>query len=173
MTAKTLLLLRHAKSSWDDPSLRDFDRPLAPRGRRAAPLMAAHIEQSELIPEVVLCSAAARARETWELMARLWAEPPPVEYDGDLYGTGPQACLVRLRALDDGIARAMVVGHNPDLEDLAAMLAASGEGDALKRMRKKFPTCALAVIRFEAAGWSEIGPGQGRLTAFVTPKSLV
>ncbi len=173
MTAKTLLLLRHAKSSWDDPSLRDFDRPLAPRGRRAAPLMAAHIEQAGLTPDIVLCSPAVRARETWELMARLWTEPPSVEYDRNLYGTGPQACLARLRTLDDGIARALVIGHNPDLEDLAAMLAASGEGDALERMRKKFPTCALAVIRFDADGWSAIGPRQGRLVAFVTPKSLV
>lgn len=172
MAHKTILLLRHGKSAWDDASLKDFDRPLAPRGRRAAALMAAHMERAGLLPELTLCSPALRASETYAVMGRLWSAPPAHE-EPDVYNAGPQAILARLRALHDAIARAMVLGHNPDLEDLAGLLVGDGRKEALKAMRAKFPTAALAVVRVDAERWTGVRPGTGYLDDFVVPKALI
>lgn len=172
MATKTLLLLRHGKSGWDDPSLEDLQRPLTPRGRRAAAVMATYIQGASLIPDLILCSPAARARETFAVAARLWSAPP-MRLERPLYAGGSLAILERLRTLDDAIARAMVVGHNPGLQDLAGMLVADGEGRALDAMQEKFPTAALAVIRLDTRSWADVRAGAGHLVEFVTPKGLV
>ncbi|MFA5900451.1 MAG: histidine phosphatase family protein [Hyphomicrobium sp.] len=172
----TLLLLRHAKSSWDDPALADYDRPLAKRGRKSAPLMGAQVAALGLRPDLILCSSAARAKETLALaMPELGTPAPELVYDDALYMAEPSDLLGVLRKLPPSARKAqtvMIVGHNPGLEDLAEILVGGGDEDAQELLAEKFPTCALAVLTFDADGWSDIGPGTGKLSHFLTPARL-
>ncbi len=169
---KTLLLLRHAKSSWDDPGLRDFDRPLANRGRRAAPAMGAYMASQGLVPELVLCSTARRAQETWALVGTMFDPKPQVVETDLLYGAGPGRMLEEVRLNGRTADSVMIVAHNPGTEDLALALAGSGPDRELARMQTKFPTCSLAVIDLDVASWDDASPGKGILRRFVRPKDL-
>ncbi|MGZ4665567.1 MAG: SixA phosphatase family protein, partial [Frankiaceae bacterium] len=111
-TTRRLLLLRHAKSDWSDPGLADIDRPLAPRGRRAAAVVGAYLREHALLPDLVVTSPSARTRETIE---RLDLGPLSVEADGDVYGAGEEELLERLQAVPGGIRTLMLVGHNPGI----------------------------------------------------------
>jgi phosphohistidine phosphatase len=164
-----LWLLRHAKSSWDDDRLADADRPLAPRGERAADAMATYIAAASIRPELVLCSPALRARQTLEHV-RVSLGDPEVVIDAELYTFDAQPLLARVRSVPDGVASVMVVGHNSAIQDLAVTLARSG--DRLADLHAKYPTGALAELELDAPSWSGIGPGDGALTRFVTPRSL-
>jgi phosphohistidine phosphatase len=166
---KRLLLLRHAKSSWDDPELSDHDRPLAPRGRRAAKAIAGHLRRERVAPGLVLCSPARRTRETLERIAPALGKSTPVLIEEELYGASGARLLGRLRAVDDGVESVMLIGHNPAIEQLALSLA--GGGDKLADVQAKYPTGALATLEFEGR-WSELRPGVATLTGFVTPKQL-
>jgi phosphohistidine phosphatase len=166
---KHLLLLRHAKSSWDDPDLADHDRPLAPRGRRAATLIAAYMRAERLSPELVLCSSAARTRETLERLAPALGEGVEVQVEPELYAASDEQLLERLQAVDDGVESLMLIGHNPGVEQLALRLAARGE--KLAEVRRKYPTGALAMLEFDGR-WSELRSGSAELTDFVRPKQL-
>jgi phosphohistidine phosphatase len=174
----TLTLLRHAKSSWDEPTLDDYDRPLAKRGKKAAPEIGAALAAMGLRPDLVLCSGAARARATLDLvLAKLGAPVPEVVYDDELYMADPEALLARLQRVGPGAAgetprHVMLVGHNPGLEELALLLVGSGAADDTARMAAKFPTAAVAVVGFNAESWEAIEPGSGRLEHFLTPKQL-
>lgn len=172
----TLLLLRHAKSSWENPGLADYDRPLGKRGQKAAPRMGAEIAALKLRPDLVLCSGAQRTRETLALAIEPLGSPTPaVVYDDAIYMASPNELLALLRKLPSGAdapQTVMVVGHNPGLEELAAELAGGGEKDACKVMAAKFPTGALAVLTFDAPAWSAIAPGGGKVQRFITPASL-
>ena len=172
----TLLLLRHAKSSWDNSAMADYDRPLAKRGVKAAPRMGAEMAARRLRPDLILCSAAARAKETLSLMLPELGRPSPeIVYDEAIYMSEPAALLTLLRKLASKADRpqtAMLVGHNPGLEELAELLIGGGEEDAQERIAEKFPTCALAVLRFDVEDWGGIAPGTGRLTDFITPGRL-
>jgi phosphohistidine phosphatase len=161
MSQKRLVLLRHAKSSWKDPDLDDHDRPLAPRGRRAAAEVARHLRVVEFTPEVVLCSSAARARETLELIELGTAGRVFVE-DG-LYGAPASRLLARLRTIGPMIDSVLFIGHNPGIEELGASLVGS------KDWPDRFPTAALADLRFAVETWDELRPGVGRLHGCVTP----
>jgi phosphohistidine phosphatase len=163
-----LLLLRHAKSSWDDPSLADHERPLAPRGHRAAESMAEHLRSSVPKPDLVLCSSALRTRETLDRMSKAFGDAEVV-VDDELYGANDDVLLERLRGVTDRFETVAMIGHNPGIHDLAITLA--GSGADLGRMRTKFPTGALAVLAFDGP-WRELAPGAARLEAFVTPKDL-
>ncbi len=167
---KTLYLLRHAKSSWDDPRLADHERPLAPRGREAARRLAKHMARAKLRPELVLCSSAARAVETYEALAGALRGPEVSTEDG-LYGAGTEDLLARLRQVGEGVRSVMLVGHNPGLADLAAALAGSGEPADLGRLRDKLPTGALAVLSFDGA-WAALRPGCASLESLVVPRDL-
>jgi len=170
---KTLYLLRHAKSSWDRPELKDHDRPLASRGEAAAPRMGRHLRDRTPRPQRVLCSSAQRARQTWGLVAPQLIPAPEVEIRRDIYDAEPAELLAIVQALPDTLGCVMILGHNPALEDLAAKLAGAGsDDDALQQMSKKFPTAALAEIGFDVAHWHEISPGGGRLVSFLRPKDL-
>ena len=172
----TVLLLRHAKSSWDAPALADYDRPLAKRGQKAAPLMGAEIAKLGLRPDLVLCSGAARTRETLVLVLPALGSPAPeVIYDDAIYMAPPAALLTRLRKLPAGGAApktVMVVGHNPGLEELAELLVGGGNEEAQELMAEKFPTGALAVFTFDAQKWADIALGAGNLVEFITPARL-
>jgi phosphohistidine phosphatase len=169
---KRLLLLRHAKSSWDRAEVEDIDRPLAPRGVRAAGAMARFLAAERLTPELVLCSAARRTVDTWSLMAGTLGRRVTVQIEPGLYMAEPRALLTRLRALPDHWSCVMLLGHNPAMQSLARQLVGSGDAAARERLAAKFPTAALAVIDFESGGWPGIGPRQGRLDGFVTPSEL-
>jgi phosphohistidine phosphatase len=164
----TLAVLRHAKSSWDEP-VPDHERPLAPRGRRALPLLEAHLRQEQVRPDLVLCSSARRALDTLAPLRPALGDPETVVED-DLYGASALEIMGRLRRLDASTGSVMVVGHNPGLHDLVVTLA--GSGDDLDRVRMKFPTAALATIVFELWAWSDLVAGRGRLATYVRPRDL-
>src|SRR5262245_45848993 len=157
---RALHILRHAKSSWDEPGLADHDRPLAPRGVKAAARIAEHVDEAGIAPELVLCSTALRARATLAALVPVLDGDVEIRIEGALYGAGLHEVLARVREIDDGIASVLVVGHNPTLHELALFL--SGRGDALAH----FPTGALASLAFDT-GWGDVGEGSGGLTAFV------
>lgn len=166
-TARRLYLLRHAKSSWDDPALADHDRPLGARGRRAGGLLAEHIRDARIAPQLVLCSTSKRTRETLALLEL--AGDPVVLYERKLYAASAGVLLDRLRAVRDGVASVMLVGHSSGVEDLALLLARRGK--PLARLREKFPTGALATLAF-AGEWASLDRGTAELTDFVTPREL-
>jgi phosphohistidine phosphatase len=165
---KRLFLLRHAKSSWDDPGLDDHERPLAPRGRRASKLIGEHLRRERIEPSLVLCSSARRTRETLE---RVMPAPggTDVSVEDGLYTASSGGLLQRLREVPPDVESVMLVGHQPAIQELALDLA--GDGLDLPRLRAKFPTAALATLLF-AGDWSELGPGRAELVAYVKPKEL-
>ena len=173
----TLTMLRHAKSSWEEP-LDDFDRPLAPRGEKAAPEIGAALAARGLHPDLILCSGAVRARETLTLVLEKLGRPAPeVIYDDALYMAAPRMLLRRLHGIGSAFQRdtprhVMLVGHNPGFEELALLLIGSGSAEDRARLAAKFPTAAAAVITFDVDGWAAIAPGTGRLEHFLTPKRL-
>ena len=169
---KILYLLRHAKSSWKDTSLDDFDRPLKKRGRRAGKLMAAYLRDQGISPGLILCSAAKRALQTLRYVHQSMDANIAVEIEEELYHASPKGLLERLARLDDGVDQVMVIGHNPGLEALAANLAGDAEAGSLKRMARKYPTAALAVLKTTVKRWRELGPGGARLEQFVCPRDL-
>ncbi len=174
----TLILLRHAKSSWDNPGLSDFKRPLAKRGKKAAPEIGAALTRLGLRPDLILCSGAVRARETLSLvLPELGSQSPPVVYDDALYMALPDGLLTGLHKIKpDHKGKSpkcvMMVGHNPGLEELALRLVGDGPDDELALLSEKFPTASAAVIAFDADTWADVEPGMGRLNHFLTPKRL-
>jgi len=167
-----LLLLRHAKSSWSDPGQADFDRPLNSRGRDAAPAMARFMASHGLLPQRVVCSTAQRARETLSLMLPHIAADMDVTLTRRLYEADGEGYLTAARTAAGTANTLMLIGHNPAMEDLAMVLAPTGDAAALGQLREKFPTCGLAVIEFDDPRWDAAGPGAGHLIAFHTPKSI-
>jgi phosphohistidine phosphatase len=182
---RLLLVLRHAKSSWDDPDLEDHERPLAPRGRQAAELLRRWLRAQAVHPALVLCSTARRARETLELV------DPDGErvYEPGLYEASAAELIERLRDIPDRIGSVMLVGHNPavhgavlELTDASTRAAARGvvnlgaydRGAAnrdLVQLKRKFPTGALALLAVRCR-WSELGPHGAELVRLVRPKHL-
>lgn len=169
---RQVLLLRHAKSSWDDPALGDFDRPLNNRGRRNARAMAAYLRKSALRPAMVLCSAARRTRETYDIVAPA-LEGIPVSFEAELYEAAKHDLLERLRRLDEHLCSVLLIGHNPGLERLALALSTGhGEAGPLARLAEKFPTGTLAVLDTDIGAWAALQEGTCRLTGFVRPADL-
>jgi phosphohistidine phosphatase len=167
---KTLYLLRHAKSSWKEP-LDDRDRPLSPRGRRAAPAMAEYMKAEGLVPDRVLCSPAVRARATWAGMAPVLGSIP-VSYHAVIYDAGSVGLLDLIHGVDDGQVSLLLVGHNPAIEELASRLVGRGPDELRDRLRRKYPTAALAALDLPVDHWREAAWGAATLVRFVRPKDL-
>jgi phosphohistidine phosphatase len=172
---RQLLLLRHAKSSWDDPSLPDHARPLNARGRRAAQAMAAAMRDLGLAPDVVLVSSARRTLQTLEAVSP-FPDSPMVEPMDDLYLAPWQRMLDLLRQAPETARSILLIGHNPGLQDLALALVgaagmAGGGAQAARRIAEGFPTCALAEFSI-ATPWSALAEGGGRLVRFLAPADL-
>lgn len=163
-----LYLLRHAKSSWADPSLADHDRPLAPRGRRDAKRIGEHLGALGVEPDLVLCSSAARTRETLEL---IWpaVRTSIIEVEDGLYAAARDELLERLHSVPDDISSVLLIGHNPGLQELALVLAT--DSAERERLAAKFPTAALATLVFDR-GWGDLSPGAATLAAYVVPRDL-
>lgn len=166
---KQLVLLRHAKSSWDDPLQEDFDRPLAKRGRKAARRIAEWLDEQEIRPQLVLCSPAARTRETLDLIQGALSPAAQIVYEKRLYLADMDDLLTRIRETDDAVGCLLLIGHNPGLQDLAVALAPPSTKKDRARLVDKFPTAALARFDTGAAGWSGLAPGKTRLLDFVRP----
>jgi phosphohistidine phosphatase len=166
---KRLYLLRHAKSSWDEPTLADSDRPLAPRGRRAAKLMASHLGRKGISPELVLCSPARRTRQTLKRIAPALGKKADVRIEPRLYAASDAILLEELHELPDQVNSVLLIGHNPGIQDLALSLARPGSESL--RVRNKFPTAALATLEFDGR-WRELAAGSAELVSFVKPKEL-
>lgn len=163
---KHLYLLRHAKSSWSDPSLADEERPLAPRGRKAARKLANELRRREIRPTLVLCSSSRRTRETLALLGSSLADPT-IEVEEALYGAGSEGLLTRVRAVSDSVPSVLVLGHNPALHELARTLAPASE-----HLLGKFPTGALAAFELDVPSWRELGQREARLVAYILPREL-
>ena len=162
---KRLHLLRHAKSSWDDPELVDHERPLAPRGERGSLRIAEHTRREGIAPELVLCSTALRARQTLAALLPVLEGDVEIRLEDGLYGAGVDQIVARLRDVDEAVGSVLVVGHNPTLHALA--LGLTRRDDTLER----FPTGALASMTF-GVPWSELDEGFAELESFVVPREL-
>lgn len=173
MASRRILLLRHAKSSWEEPGLDDFERPLAPRGRRAAAVMGVFLRDEGLVPDLVLCSAARRAAETWEIAAHELPKAAAVEHDPGLYMVPADRLLKRLRKLPAAVNTVLVVGHEGGVDVLARRLVGDGAAALRKRLGEKYPTAALVVIAVTLDDWAALAEKTGTLTRFAAPKDLV
>jgi phosphohistidine phosphatase len=166
---RRLVLLRHAKSDW--PPVADHERPLAKRGRRDAPVVGRWLGASGYLPDAVVCSTAARARETWDLAAAGLAAAvpgaaPPVRYEPRVYEASVLGLLMLVREFDPGWRTALIVGHNPGLAELTAGLAGPGDDPPVG-----YPTAFVAVLGLPGP-WAEATPGEARLLAFTMPANL-
>jgi phosphohistidine phosphatase len=170
---RRLFVLRHAKSSWEDPALEDRERPLAPRGRLAVKRLNAYLRENGIAPDQVLCSPARRTIETYE-----GVEPTgELIVDPGLYAASAAEIIERLRTVPADAESVMIIGHNPALQSLVLKLAQAEStgrpdtGGELEEVARKFPTGALATLELDC-GWSEVSPGCARLIGLVRPRSL-
>jgi len=168
---KTLILMRHAKSSWGEPGLDDQDRPLNARGKAAAPLMARWLAAEGLLPDTILCSSAKRARQTVKRMRAAVPDLPESQVLPGLYHAMPDQIMAALRSLPETAERVMVVAHQPGLGATAARLG-GGEGLEEAAAMAQFPTAAIAVFDCGGGSWSGLRWGDSGLLRFVRPREL-
>ena len=168
---KTLTLLRHAKSGWDDPVTRDFDRPLNRRGRRAARTVGAEMRKLGLAFDRVLASPARRVVETLEEVAETFGPLEP-EYEQRLYLATTETLIELLRATDESVERLLLVGHNPGMECLALALSGGSDNALRGEIELKYPTGTLAEIALDVEGWWQVDQGCGKITRFIRPRDL-
>jgi phosphohistidine phosphatase len=166
-----LLLLRHAKSSRDDPNVADFDRPLTKRGERDAVQAGKLLAAQGLIPDLILCSTAKRARETLAGVLPQLSGSLRVDFRDDLYAAGGRDYIGIIAANGDSAQRLMVIGHNPATQETARHLIGSGDPDLIARIEDGFPTAAVAVIDFDFEQWQQLARHSGELTAFLDPRN--
>jgi phosphohistidine phosphatase len=167
---RTVVLLRHGKSSWSDSTLADIDRPLAPRGERASRKLAKYIRRKRIQPALVLCSPSLRTRQTLEAVEASLGKRCVVEVVPQLYVASEQELLEQLQALPESVSSVMVIGHNPGLHNLALVLASRGAD--LTHLEEKFPTGALATLVVRTEGWAALGPCTAELVDYVVPRQL-
>jgi phosphohistidine phosphatase len=168
---KTLYLLRHAKAERDAPTGEDFDRPLAERGRSDAAALGRALSAADRRPDMILASTSRRTMETVENLTRDWPTTL-VRTDRSLYLASAVRLLEAIRVADPTADSVMVVAHNPGIEELAIQLAHNVPSDPLRRMQKKYPTCALATFEVSANSWMRVSADLARLISFSTPKDL-
>lgn len=168
---KTLTLLRHAKSGWDDPVARDFDRPLNPKGKRAAIAMGRHLRGLDLAFDHVVASPAQRVIETIEEFEGGFGTRLAPAWDRRAYLASPATLLDIIRETPADTDRLLLIGHNPGLEELVLLLA--GTKDGLRdQVEEKYPTASVAEIALAIDAWTQVAPGTGRLARFIRPRDL-
>ena len=158
---KTLYILRHAKSSWDDSTLSDFERPLNERGLQTAPFMGELMARNALEPYVILSSPAVRAKKTAELVKKAGKFDAEIRFEHRIYEASPQTMRQVVSELDDAYPSALLVGHNPGIEGFIRFL--TGELESI-------PTAALAIIDLATDNWDLIDEGRGKLAHVYRPK---
>ncbi len=165
-----LILLRHAKSDWP-AGVPDRRRPLGDRGRAEAPQAGRWLAASGLVPDLALVSSALRAQQTWNLVRAQLETEVPTRIEDALYETGVAGILELLQSLEDAVATALVVGHNPATENLALLLEdGSGPTEDRERMAGKYPTSAIAVLQLQVPTWAELDEDSARLVSFAVPR---
>ncbi|RVU38495.1 histidine phosphatase family protein [Hwanghaeella grinnelliae] len=170
----TLFLLRHAKSSWSDPILDDYERPLNARGKRSAPVIGAYMEEHRYAPRLILCSGSRRTRETLGLVLPYLHDDADIRLEEAMYAAHDgEALLQRLQALGNGPDKVMLIGHNPAVQDLTTRLCEEGDETDLSRLRQKYPTGALSVIQLDAVNWRDAGSTPGRLIDLALPREIL
>ncbi len=157
-----LILMRHAKSAWDQPGLRDHDRKLNQRGRLAAPLMAGYLRDAGLVPDLAYVSTAVRTQETWALMAL----DSVMETKPEIYDAIPDDILALVEGAPDTATTLLLLGHQPTMQETANRFLSQWEID-------DYPTGKLVVIGFEASSWADVDFGTGSLLSEAAPKTLV
>ncbi len=160
---KTLYILRHAKSDWNDAALSDFERPLNERGRKTAPLMGNVMKKRSFNPQTIISSPAVRAKQTAELIKENAELKSEINFDSRIYEAHPQTLLEIVSEIDDVYDSALIVGHNPGFENLVRIL--TGEIQPM-------PTAALAIVDLEIGNWNQIFSAVGTLREIVRPKEL-
>ena len=160
---KRLLILRHAKSSWDNPGLSDFERPLNDRGKRAAPFMGGVIKRRGFEPDLIRSSPAVRARETARLVKEFSGSTADIEHDNRIYEASSKTLIKVVSEADNRFNAVMIVGHNPGMEGLVHALTGKSE---------RMPTAAVAVIDLDISDWSEVLDASGKLRELMRPKDL-
>lgn len=170
-SSRTLLLLRHAKAVPVEAGGEDRERPLAPRGHEDARIMGKHIADQRYKPDIILCSPSKRTVETLEHVLPFLGAAQAMRYEERLYLADRAQLLAHVRKLDSKANCALLVGHNPGMEELALTLA-EPEGKDFKRMTEKFPTAALCALEFKIESWRDVRPGEGKLREFARPKDL-
>lgn len=167
---KTLTLLRHAKSSWDDRTARDFDRPLNARGRRAAKTVGREMRGLGLNFDQVLASPALRVVETLAEVEKGFGRALGTRFERRIYLALPETLLEIVRGSGDSASSLLLVGHNPGLESLSLLL--SGAGELRDEVAIKYPTASLAQISLPAERWAQVSEGTGTITRFIRPRDL-
>jgi phosphohistidine phosphatase len=166
---RQLLLVRHAKSAWDDPSLADHNRPLAPRGLKALPRLRAHLKRVHRRPELVLCSSSRRTIDTFEGIKAVVAKRARVEVEAELYLADADTLLERLNGIGGDVRTAMVIGHNPGIQDLALLLVGAGDAGLRGQLAAKVPTGAAVTVSFKGA-WADLAGGTARIENLFVPR---
>lgn len=168
---RRLMLLRHAKTERAEPGESDRDRKLMQRGREDAPVLGAYMAHHGLVPDLALVSPAARAQETWMLLATAFAKTPRMQIDDRIYNSSPRN-LLQVIAEPRKARRLLVVGHNPSLHEFALQLIAAGNIEAREQLREKLPTSGLVVMDLPIDDWALVHPHAARLERFVTPRLI-
>lgn len=169
---KTLTLLRHAKSGWDDPVARDYDRPLNGKGKRAAAMVGRHMRSLGLGFDHVVASPAVRVTETLDEIVSGYGRTLAPVWDRRMYLASSAMLLDIVHGLPAEAERALLVGHNPGLEDLVLMLVPDAVDSLRDAVEQKYPTASLAELQFETDDWAAITAGGARLARFVRPRDL-
>jgi phosphohistidine phosphatase len=169
---RTLYLLRHAKSSWQDKALADFDRPLNKRGLQARTDIAEYMARMDYLPDVILCSTAKRAVMTLETVRQTASPACEIIMDEGLYLADPKALAHRVSEMQPKHRSMMMIGHNPGMHMLALALAAPSATPAFSMLQLKFPTAALCVLQSAQETWKPVVPNSYRLSDFVLPREL-
>lgn len=165
--SRRLILTRHAKSGWDDPTLDDHDRPLTSRGEASAAAIGRWLNENDHRPEVALLSTARRVVDTWAGIAPRLDEAPEIVWDKALFHSSPRTMLATLANRAEGCA--ILIAHNPGMAALAQQLV---RDPPTRPEFDYFPTCATLILEFEAASWGDVTPGEGRVVDFIVPRDL-
>jgi phosphohistidine phosphatase len=170
---KRLTILRHAKSSWAEPGLDDFDRPLNQRGWKAARRMGKELKHRRMSFDFALASPAARVRETIDGFTETYGQPKfPIRFEPRIYLASAEALMALVREFPDEVDGALMVGHSPAMERLAVELTKDDKKGLRAGIAEKFPTAALAVIELPVRSWAEVEPGKGKVVELILPKEL-
>jgi phosphohistidine phosphatase len=170
---KRLCLLRHAKSGWDEPAARDFDRALNARGRRGARTMGRFLRDEKIAFDRVVASPAVRVVETLDALGEGYGEALAPQFVPRLYLAAAATLLDQIHETPDAVGSLLLSGHNPGMEELVLLLANAREGEALRlSVEEKFPTAAFVELDFDVAHWADVAAGGGRLARFVRPRDL-
>ncbi len=169
---KRLFLLRHTKSSWNDPTLADFDRPLNKRGRRTSVLIARYLRKVEIAPELVLCSPAKRTLQTLDALRPVWDDSVEIAFVDDLYEATAERLRANLRDYAGKFTSIMMIGHNPGLQGLLLSLSSNRCSPHYLAAQRKFPTGGLAVLSASRSAWKNMSDGSFSFLEFVRPRDL-